>query len=345
VLLFFFADTPNRFRVGNISRDKLWMMSEPTLNAPRFRTQLLAWYDRHQRPLPWRRTKSPYQIWVSEIMLQQTRVAAVIEPYREFLRRFPSLRSLAASRESEVLAAWSGLGYYRRARSLRNAARVVVREYRGKLPSRLEQLRALPGIGDYTAAAIASIAFRQPHAVVDGNVRRVLTRITGQALTVGSAWKQAQALLSSARPGDFNQAMMELGATVCLPVPKCDACPVRDLCTSKGPRAEAVVQIQARHVSLRLLLAVKRESVYLVRRPASLGIMPLMWDLPAAKSLSGEILFHLKHSITTTNYSIQVSAATKPPASSRGRWVPHDRLTELPLTGLARKILRRAGIL
>lgn len=320
-------------------------MPEMPLNVSRFRTRLLAWYDVHQRSLPWRKTKNPYRIWVSEIMLQQTRVAVVIGRYREFLKRFPSLRSLAASRESEVLAAWSGLGYYRRARSLRNAARVVVRDHKGKLPSRLEQLGTLPGIGDYTAAAIASIAFGEPHAVVDGNVRRVLTRIIGQPVTAGSAWRQAQTLLSPVRPGDFNQAMMELGATVCLPAPKCYACPVRDLCTSRGSRREAVAQMPARRVSVRLLLALRQKSVYLVRRPASAGIMPLMWELPTAKRLSGETLFALKHSITNTNYSIQVSAATTVPTSSRGRWVARDRLTDLPLTGLARKILRRAGIL
>ena len=320
-------------------------MPEPPGNVSQFRIRLLAWYDRYQRSLPWRRTTSPYRIWVSEIMLQQTRVAVVIERYRQFLRKFPSLRSLAGSRESDVLAAWSGLGYYRRARSLRNAARVVVRDHKGKIPSQLAQLRALPGIGDYTAAAIASIAFGKPHAVVDGNVRRVLARITGKPVTASSAWKQAQALLSPERPGDFNQAMMELGATVCLPAPKCEACPVRDLCTSKGSRERAIREKPAKRVSLRLLLTVRRKSVYLVRRPASTGIMPLMWELPVMKKISGETIFNLKHSITNTNYSIQVRLAKKPPAASRGQWIAHERLAELPLTGLARKILHRAGIL
>jgi len=320
-------------------------MPEQPVNVSQFRIGLLAWYDRHQRSLPWRRTSAPYKIWVSEIMLQQTRVAVVVERYHEILRRFPSLRSLATSRESEVLAAWSGLGYYRRARSLRSAARVVVKAHKGKVPSQLEQLKALPGIGDYTAAAIASIAFGKPHAVVDGNVRRVLARITGKPVSAGSAWKQAQALLSPGRPGDFNQAMMELGATVCLPAPKCDACPVRALCPSKGSRARATREKQARRVSLRMLLPVRRKSVYLVRRPSSAGIMPLMWELPAAKKISGETIFSLKHSITNTNYSIVVFLAEKAPAASRGRWIACARLAELPLTGLARKILRRAGFL
>src|SRR6266404_1735907 len=169
-------------------------MTKPPFNVSSFRARLLAWYGRHQRALPWRNTKSPYRIWVSEIMLQQTRVAVVIERYRAFIRKFPSLRSLAESRESDVLAAWSGLGYYRRARSLRKAARVVLREHKGRVPSELAQLKMLAGIGDYTAAAIASIAFGQPHAVVDGNVHRVLTRVSGKTLRNASVWKYAQAL-------------------------------------------------------------------------------------------------------------------------------------------------------
>src|SRR4051812_29993777 len=213
-----------------MARGTLLAMPTPRLNVRKFRAQLLAWYDRQQRPLPWRKTKSPYRIWVSEIMLQQPRVAVVIERYRQFLKRFPSLRSLADSRESQVLAAWSGLGYYRRARSLRKAAQVVVREHGGRIPSDVSQLKTLPGIGEYTAAAISSIAYGQPHAVVDGNVRRVLTRILGKPLSGTSSWKHAQALLATERPGDFNQAMMELGATICLPTPKCATCPVQDLC-------------------------------------------------------------------------------------------------------------------
>src|SRR3954462_13710878 len=190
-------------------------MPPTRIDVSEFRMRLLKWYDREHRSLPWRKTRSPYRIWVSEIMLQQTRVAVVVQRYREFLKRFPSLRSLACSRESEVLAAWSGLGYYRRARSLREAAKVAVKRHHGKLPRGLEALKALPGIGEYTAAAIASIAFGKPYAVVDGNVRRVLTRVSGRPMTEGAHWKGAQALLSPARPGDFNQAMMELGATVC----------------------------------------------------------------------------------------------------------------------------------
>ncbi len=154
------------------------MQKEPK----KFRRRLLAWYDRHRRDLPWRANRDPYRVWLSEIMLQQTRVAAVIEHYQEFLRRFPTIEKLAAAREASVLAAWSGLGYYRRARMLHAAAKVVVREYGGKFPTTAEVWRALPGIGRYTAAAIASIAFDEPVAVVDGNVERVLQRVSGTRL-------------------------------------------------------------------------------------------------------------------------------------------------------------------
>jgi len=306
--------------------------------------RLLAWYDRHQRPLPWRTTKSPYRIWVSEIMLQQTRVPVVVERYRNFLKIFPSLRTLAESRESDVLAAWSGLGYYRRARSLRNAARVVVREHRGQVPRELAQLRALPSIGDYTAAAISSIAFGQPHAVVDGNVRRVVTRVSGKTLANATVWKHAQALLSRERPGDFNQAMMELGAVVCVPIPKCGVCPVQHLCVSKGATARSIQARPPVSVTRSVALARRKESVYLVRRQKTAAIMPSMWELPPADDTEAESLFSLKHSITNTNYFIRVFPAAVPPTKLHGRWVACGRLNELPLTGLTRKILKRAGI-
>src|SRR6266446_721170 len=148
-----------------------------------FAQRLLAWYDQHKRDLPWRADRDPYRVWLSEIMLQQTRVAAVLEHYRRFLNKFPTVSKLAAARESSVLAAWSGLGYYRRARMLHAAAKLVVKEYQGKFPRDSEGLRHLPGIGRYTAAAIASIAYDEPVAVVDGNVERVLERMSGKRLT------------------------------------------------------------------------------------------------------------------------------------------------------------------
>src|SRR6202451_77773 len=228
-------------RSGTGSRAKApILLSKPiksrlTVNFPheQFRRQLLAWYDRQARNLPWRETRDPYRVWLSEIMLQQTRVAAVIEHYREFLRRFPQVENRAKAREPSVLAAWSGLGYYRRARMLHAAAKQIVRE--GKFPQTSTALRDLPGIGRYTAAAIASIAFAEPVAVVDGNVERVLQRLTGSHLATPQIWQHAQQLLDPSRPGDFNQAMMELGATVCVPgEPRCLLCPVRKHCVTRG---------------------------------------------------------------------------------------------------------------
>src|SRR5208282_4897696 len=161
----------------------------PRNQTARFQGRLLAWYEKSQRPLPWRESRDPYRVWLSEIMLQQTRVAAVIGHYAEFLRRFPTVKKLATAREATVLAAWSGLGYYRRARMLHAASRVVVRDLRGKFPATAEQWRALPGVGRYTAAAIASIAFGEPVAVVDGNVERVLQRVSGKRLAGEELWE------------------------------------------------------------------------------------------------------------------------------------------------------------
>ena len=200
-----------------------------------FRRALLRWYDRHRRDLPWRETRDPYRIWLSEIMLQQTRVAAVLDHYRIFLERFPNVQALAAASEEAVLAAWSGLGYYRRARMLHRCAQQIAEHHDGRFPQNAEDLLALPGIGRYTAAAIASIAFAEPVAVVDGNVERVLQRFTGINLTTPQIWQHAQALLANSRPGDFNQAMMELGAMVCVPrQPKCPECPLQELCATRA---------------------------------------------------------------------------------------------------------------
>src|ERR1700759_5617792 len=189
------------------------------------RAALLGWYAAHRRDLPWRATRDPYRIWVSEIMLQQTRAAAVLEHYRLFLAAFPTVEALAAAREPAALALWAGLGYHRRARMLHRAAKVVADELAGAMPRTEKSLLALPGVGAYTAAAVASIAFGEPAAVVDGNVERVLARVAGwSAAETGFATKvrtYADALVDPSRPGDFNQGMMELGATEGLPPWRC----------------------------------------------------------------------------------------------------------------------------
>jgi len=228
-----------------------------------FRKRLLAWFRQFQRDLPWRRTRDPYHVWVSEIMLQQTRVAAVIPYYERFLERFPNLHALAAAPEEEVLRLWSGLGYYSRARNLQKAAQKIVAEHGGEFPSCLEDVLALPGIGNYTAAAILSIAFEEKHAVLDGNVARVLARLGAvrRDLRVSQRWqelqKSAEAYLDSKSPGDWNQAVMELGATLCAPKsPECLLCPVTQFCEGrKQGVAEALPEKRKKHEIVEIHLA------------------------------------------------------------------------------------------
>jgi A/G-specific adenine glycosylase len=310
-----------------------------------FRRILLAWYDESRRDLPWRETRDPYRIWVSEIMLQQTRVAAVAGYYRRFLDRFPNLVALANAKEADVLAAWSGLGYYRRARAMLAAAKIVVNEFSGKLPETSEGLKKLPGVGRYTAAAIGSIAFGQPDAVVDGNVARVLSRILGSELRDrNEAWPHAERLLDRKRPGDWNQAVMELGATVCLSAqPKCLACPVQRLCKQPG-REIRKAQVPRRRRALLFGLANRRGSVYLLRRSERDALMPGMWELPSVAEKNGySVLHRLKHSITNSDYQVSVLALPAELASG-GRWVKCDRIPTLPVTGLTRKIWRAANL-
>ena len=205
-----------------------------------FRKQLLVWFRQFQRDLPWRRTRDQYRIWLSEIMLQQTRVAAVIPYYERFLERFPDIRALAEAPQEEVLRLWSGLGYYSRARNLQQAAQEIVAKHGGKFPRELDRALALPGIGQYTAAAILSIAYNKDQAVLDGNVARVLARlgaIRGD-LREGNRWRKMQEtanrLLDRKSPGEWNQAMMELGATLCTPrSPQCLLCPVTKFCRAR----------------------------------------------------------------------------------------------------------------
>jgi len=307
-------------------------------NGKAFTRALLRWYDAHQRKLPWRGETDPYRIWISEVMLQQTRAAVVVERYGRFLRRFPTIEKLARARLTDVLSAWSGLGYYRRARGLHAAARTVVSECDGELPKTSESLRSLPGIGRYTAAAIASIAFREPVAVVDGNVERVLGRLHGRIQR--DPWTGAAELLDPARPGDFNQALMELGATVCLPgQPLCDQCPVHRFCGTRGALAVVKKSLRKkRQVSYSLV--VKPGTVYMVQRGPETSLMPEMWELPAMRPPIGELpLLKMRHSITNTDYEVTVFRTRRSPAG--GRWIPLSKVHRLALTGLTRKILLR----
>jgi A/G-specific adenine glycosylase len=312
-----------------------------------FSRSLLLWYDRHKRDLPWRENRDPYRVWLSEIMLQQTRVAAVLEHYRRFLRKFPDVRKLAAAREASVLAAWSGLGYYRRARMLHAAAKEIVREHQGEFPAKAQQLRDLPGIGRYTAAAIASIAFGEAAAVVDGNVERVLSRLRGKPLRGEVLWDEAERRLSRDRPGEFNQAMMELGATVCVPgPPQCLFCPVREFCSTRGELARQKRAPAQKRRTIHYSLGRRNGRVFLIQRPKGASLMPGMWELPewTASVQAGKAFLHLRHSITVTDYDVRV-IESPPAAGVGGEWIPRERLSSLALTGLARKILRRAGLI
>ena len=288
-------------------------------------------------------------------MLQQTRVAVVLNYYQKFLQLFPDVNSLAGADIAAVLAAWSGLGYYRRARALHQAAREIVAEHGGVFPRDVDGLRALPGIGRYTAAAVASIAFDQPVAVVDGNVERVMRRMwdggqdQGKKITGAELWQLADQLVSRRRPGDFNQAMMELGATVCLPgEPLCVSCPVYSSCATRGPSARRLRQPR-RRVDVHYRLALRRDSVFVVRRSAKQSLMPDMWELPklraghpTQRSVPGA--FTLRHSITVTDFKVTITQGSAP-RNVRGCWVPMERLPTLPLTGLTRKILRQVHII
>jgi A/G-specific adenine glycosylase len=307
------------------------------------RSRLLGWFDREKRSLPWRGERNPYRILVSEIMLQQTRVAVVTERYKEFLRRFPTVERLARAREQTVLAAWSGLGYYRRARALHAAAKQIVRLRR--FPRKALQLMELPGVGRYTAAAVASIAYGEPVPVVDGNVHRVLRRLAKLDLSNQQCWQAAAQFLDTGRPGDFNQAMMELGARVCLPAhPLCEKCPVSKSCASRGPEARRK-QSPRRKAVLHFELARRNGSVLLKQRPSTNSLMPLMWELPTLPVPPGsEPALKLRHSITTTDYDVEVFAG-QGRRQAAGRWVALRYAAKLPLTGLARKILSQMELL
>lgn len=250
------------------------------------RRALLDHYDARRRSLPWRGERDPYRVLVSEVMLQQTRVETVLGYYDTWLERFPDVEALAAATPDDVLKAWEGLGYYRRARNLQGAARVVREELGGELPSTYEGLRALPGVGEYTAGAVASIAFGEQVPAVDGNVRRVLSRLYDEpAPTAPWLRERAGELVDPVRPGDWNQALMELGATVCTPRgPRCDRCPVAEWCLARerGTQEERPAPV-AKRAPRKAVFAVavihRRERVLLVRRPPD-GLLGGMWAFP-----------------------------------------------------------------
>jgi A/G-specific adenine glycosylase len=319
-----------------------------------FRRELLAWFGVFQRDLPWRRTRDPYAVWLSEIMLQQTRVTAVIPYFERFLTRFPNVQSLAAAPEAELLAHWAGLGYYYRARNLQKAAQAI--EMAGEFPSVHAKILALPGIGDYTAAAIASIAFGLPFAVLDGNVFRVLSRLFADTTDIASgAGKKhfgalANGVLDREHPGDFNEAMMELGATVCLPrAPQCLLCPVAAHCAARAENRTAelpVKLVDRKNVKKeRVVYWIERaDSILVWQRAADSRLMPGFWELPEAEqlpnTLPGTVLGAFKHGITVHDYRFQVASGRPPDDLGICVWKTLEELNGMPLSTIFRKAMR-----
>ena len=332
------------------------------------RRGLLRWFSRAKRPLPWRATRDPYAIWISESMLQQTTVATVIPYFERFLRRFPDVASLAASNEQDVLALWSGLGYYSRARNLRRAARQLVEEYGGLFPKDPDAARTLAGVGRYTASAVTSIAYGARVAVVDGNVRRVLSRLNAaRGLSDQEVQHRADALLSKRSPGRWNEAMMELGATVCTPrKPDCPHCPIAVHCRGRArpehwsagkPRRKGVA------VVMEMALVERRGRILLCRNPEG-GRMGGLFDLPntglpleagSAGSLRqrfkgrleilGPPLARIRHAVTHHRIEALVYPARLRAGATLedARFHTLEAAIALPLGGLTRKALRATG--
>jgi A/G-specific adenine glycosylase len=314
---------------------------------------LLLWYGKHRRDLPWRKTQDPYRIWISEIMLQQTRVAAVIPYYERFLARFPDVRALASAPEQHLLAAWAGLGYYSRARNLQKAAKNIVEM--DAFPEDYSSLRDLPGVGDYTAAAIASIAFGLSHPVLDGNVLRVLSRLAAEDGNIRSEAVRkrlrvvAESLLDRKRPGEFNQALMELGATVCLPKqPQCRRCPLSPHCEARRLGRENQLPVRLSRpgssvVEKHLLVIEKDGKLLFWQRPEGSRRLAGFWELPEREQLPGaqvrDRVAGFRHTIVNTNYACQVFRASLGEPPQGFHWRSKRGFGRIPLSTTARKAL------
>ncbi|MCS7079905.1 MAG: A/G-specific adenine glycosylase [Chloracidobacterium sp.] len=344
------------------------------------RQRLLAWFDQHRRDLPWRTTTDPYRLWVAETLTQQTQAARAAAYYARFIKRFPTVESLAAADPAEVLKQWEGLGYYQRARRLHEAARLICVERGGALPRAAAEWRTLPGVGDYTAAAVASMAFGEPVAAIDGNVRRVVARLAATAIGDDHArqqtvvWTTAQALAAGERPGDVNQALMELGATVCRPRrPRCDACPLSNACDARQAGLTALYPLRsprkARPVRPFVCLLVQCADRRLVVRRATTKLLGGLWEFPTIACLDGEADqaaaerclrelgltaqrmqpgLTLTHDFTHFRQTLQIFLVeVEAPCDVTGveaQWATHKTLDELPLTQVARRLAARESL-
>jgi A/G-specific adenine glycosylase len=308
-----------------------------------FHRNLVHWYRHHYRKLPWRATRDPYKIWVSEIMLQQTRVEVVLDYYNRWIRAFPTVESLARAPFSRVLKLWEGLGYYSRARNLHRAAKLTARR---SVPSTAEEWQQLPGIGRYTAGAIASIAFGERAPLVDGNVARLFARVFGIRADVTKPvpqkrlWQIAEELLPATNVGDFNQALMELGALVCTPAnPRCEVCPLRPVCVAfahdqqnalpnRGPR-------RRRQAVTHDVLLVKHDGQVLLRQRPETGLLAGLWELPPGKSR--QHLLSLRHTIMDRQITLRVFLGGK----ADGRWFSRRQLARVAMPAAQRRALVR----
>lgn len=342
--------------------------------------RLGVWFGKNARDLPWREgaagTRDPYTVLVSETMLQQTQVSRVVERFPVFLRRFGTIAALAAADERDVLAEWSGMGYYRRARNLHAAAKMIVAAFAGRLPRGVEELRTLPGVGRYTAGAVASIAFGEPAPIVDGNVARVLLRIHGRDAAADDKrvqkwlWERATALVAATnKPGVLNESLMELGATVCTPppsAPRCERCPVREVCEARRrgtqnqiPRAKA--RAKQRMMYCAVALVVRDDGCVLVEQRPATGMWAGLWQAPtvesasavgakelatalgvATRALSPEAVF--EHQTTHRRVVFQVWRAKTADgfAPKRGLWMTAEKIMRLGLASPQKRILMEA---
>jgi len=346
--------------------------------------KILHWYDRHQRDLPWRRTADPYAVWVSEIMLQQTQVQTVLPYYRRFLARFPTVQALAAASLDDVLKAWENLGYYARARNLHVAAGEIVERWQGVIPSTEEELRSVPGVGPYTAAAIASIAYGKKAPALDGNVKRVLARLFAvqepldQTRTQGRLRELADEVIPNREPGRFNQGLMDLGATICTPrKPACDLCPLQNLCLAAARGLQEKLPVKRKRATLPhkeatiAILVDKRGRYLVVQRPAR-GLLGGLWGFPGGAGQEGRTLqesltravreelgiavscgkelaavnhLYTHFSMTLHAYRCSIREGKPKALKCRGmKWASREELHRLPFSKADRKVMEALSI-
>ncbi|MDZ4699853.1 MAG: A/G-specific adenine glycosylase [Rhodothermales bacterium] len=354
------------------------MSADDAEALPEFRDALLAWYGQVARPMPWRNSADPYRIWLSEIMLQQTRVDQVLPYFERFVAAFPDLPALASAPLDEVLRHWEGLGYYSRARNLHAASRAMAEHHAGRIPSTYEAIVALPGIGPYTAAAVLSIAYGRPHAAVDGNVIRVLSRLfvvtddVGAGRTRAHLQRLADTLIDPRRPGDYNQALMELGATVCIPrSPRCGACPIALWCRACAEGTQENFPVKTKkgptpHYHHVVGIVRNEAGEYLIHQRHEENMLGGMWTFPGGRLEAGESVeaacrrllledfdidalaespFHrLSHAyshfkITLNACDCQNARPRDTPGDRRLKWVAAEALTEHAFDRASRKLI------